>query len=194
VRTTALSPGLSDPVAEAQGCFRALLEAMSRPGLVRRVPVELQPPEPLVPAAAAVLLTLADAVTPVWTDAGADVASWLAFHAGCPLAASPRDATFVLACGAPPPLDTLAQGTDEEPHRSATLIAQVAGLETGSDGWRLSGPGIETERRLRILGLPDGFAGQWTTNRALFPRGVDVVFCAGRELAALPRTTALEGG
>jgi alpha-D-ribose 1-methylphosphonate 5-triphosphate synthase subunit PhnH len=194
VRTAALSPGLSDPVAEAQGCFRALLDAMSRPGLVRRVPVELRPPEPLVPAAASVLLTLADAVTPVWTDAGADVASWLAFHAGCPLATSPRDAAFVLACGAPPPLDALAEGTDEEPHRSATLIAQVAGLEAGSDGWRLSGPGIETERRLRILGLPDGFAGQWATNRALFPRGVDVVFCAGRELAALPRTTALEGG
>ena len=191
MRAAALSPGLSDPVAEAQGCFRALLDAMSRPGVVRRVPAEPRPPVPLFPAAAAVLLTLADAATPVWTDAGSDAAAWLAFHAGCPLAASPSDAAFVLACGAPPSLDVLAQGTDEEPHRSATLIVQVAALEAGCGGWRLSGPGIEAEHRLRVSGLPEGFAARWAANRAAFPRGVDLVLCAGRDLAALPRTAAI---
>ena len=189
----ALSPGLSDPVQDAQGCFRALLDAMSRPGSVRRVSAEVRPPEPLFPAAAAVLLTLADAATPVWTDAGADAAAWLAFHAGCPTAASPEGAAFVLACGAPPTLDALAQGTDEEPQRSATLVVQVSALEPGR-GWRLSGPGIEVEHRLRVSGLPDGFAARWAANRAAFPRGVDLILCAGRDLAALPRTTAVEEG
>jgi alpha-D-ribose 1-methylphosphonate 5-triphosphate synthase subunit PhnH len=141
-----------------------------------------------------VLLTLADAATPVWTDAGSDAASWFAFHAGCPLVVSPGDAAFVLACGAPPLLGSLALGTDEEPHRSATLVVQVAALDSEGAGWRLSGPGIETERRLRVLGLPDGFAEQWAANRAAFPRGVDMVFCAGREIAALPRTTAIREG
>jgi alpha-D-ribose 1-methylphosphonate 5-triphosphate synthase subunit PhnH len=195
VRAAALSPGLADPVADAQGCFRAVLDAMSRPGSVRRVPADVRPPAPLVPAAAAVLLTLADAATPVWTDAGPDAAAWLAFHAGCPLAASPGGAAFVLACGAPPPFDALEQGTDEEPHRSATLVVQVAALEPGrGDGWRLSGPGIETEHRLRVSGLPEGFAARWAANRAAFPRGVDVILCAGRDVAALPRTTAVEEG
>ncbi len=192
----ALAPGFGDPVADAQGCFRAVLDAMSRPGLVRRVPVELRPPAPLGPAAAAVALALADAATPVWTDAGPDAASWLRFHAGCPLAASPRDAAFVLVCvGAPPPFEALEQGTDEEPHRGATLIVQVAALEAGRGaGWRLRGPGIEAEHRLRVSGLPDGFAARWAANRAAFPRGVDVVLCAGRDLAALPRTVAIEEG
>ena len=192
MRAAALSPGLSDPATDAQGCFRALLDAMSRPGLVRRVPVaELRPPAPLSPAAAAVLLTLADAATPVWTDAGADAAAWLAFHTGCPPAASPGDAAFVLACGTPPPLDALMQGTDEEPHRSATVVAQVAALEAGRGGWRLSGPGIDAAHRLRVSGLPEGFAARWAANRAVFPRGVDLILCAGRDVAALPRTTAI---
>ena len=189
-----LAPGFADPVLDAQSCFRALLDAMSRPGLVRRVPAELRPPAPLVPAAAAAVLALADAATPVWTDAGEDAASWLAFHAGCPLAAAPAEAAFVLACGTPPALDALEQGTDEEPHRSATLIVQVAALEPGNSGWRLTGPGIEREHRLRVSGLPADFAAQWRANRAAFPRGIDVVFCAGRDLAALPRTTAIEEG
>ena len=191
MRAAALSPGLSDPVADAQNCFRALLEAMSRPGLVRRVPVELHPPAPLGPAAAAVLLSLADATTPVWTDAGPDAAAWLRFHAGCSLAASPEDAVLVLACGAPPALDVLEQGTDEEPHRSATLVVQATALEAGRAGWRLRGPGIETEHRLRVYGLPGGFAARWAANRAAFPRGVDLILCAGRDLAALPRTTVI---
>lgn len=194
MKAAALSPGLGDPVADAQACFRALLDAMSRPGLVRRVPVELRPPAPLAPAAAAVVLALADAATPVWTDAGADAASWLAFHAGCPLADSPQAAAFVLACGPPPTLDALERGTDDEPHRSATLIVQVAALEEGRGGWRLTGPGIEAEHRLRVSGLPADFAARWAGNRAAFPRGVDAVFCAGRDLAALPRTTAIEEG
>jgi alpha-D-ribose 1-methylphosphonate 5-triphosphate synthase subunit PhnH len=189
-----LAPGFGDPVADAQGCFRALLDAMSRPGLVRRVPAEVRPPGALAPAAAAVVLALADAATPVWTDAGADAAAWLAFHAGCPLVASPAGASFVLACGAPPLLDSLDHGTDEEPHHSATLVAQVEALEGGRGGWRLTGPGIETEHRLRVAGLPEGFAAQWAANRAAFPRGVDVILCAGRDLAALPRTVAIEEG
>ena len=189
----ALAPGFGDPVADAQACFRAILDAMSRPGLVRRVPVELRPPAPLRPAAAAAVLVLADAVTPVWTDAGPDASAWLAFHAGCPSAASPGDAAFAVACGAPPPLDALEQGTDEEPHRSATLIVQVAALEPGR-GWRLSGPGIGTEHRLCVSGLPEGFAARWDANRAAFPRGVDVILCAGRDLAALPRTVSIEEG
>jgi alpha-D-ribose 1-methylphosphonate 5-triphosphate synthase subunit PhnH len=42
-----------------------------------------------------------------------------------------------------------------------------------------------------VSGLPDGFAARWAANRAAFPRGVDVILCAGRDVAALPRTTAI---
>jgi len=188
-----LTPGFAEPVGGAQGCFRALLEAMSRPGRIQTLAALPEAPAPLAPAAAAALLTLADAETPVWTDAGPAAEAWIRFHAGCPLVADPAAASFLLATGTPPDLATLEAGTEEEPQRSATLILQVAGLEAGA-GWVLAGPGIETIHRLAVAGLGDGFAAQWAANAARFPRGVDVVFCAGARLAALPRTTRIGGG
>lgn len=189
-----LTPGFAVPVLDAQRCFRALLEAMARPGRVQRLAAMPEaPPAPMSQAAAAVLLALADADTPVWLDAGAEAEAWLRFHAGCPVVRDPRAATFLLATALPPPLDALDPGTEEEPHRSATLVLQVAGLQEGAPGWRLSGPGIERVHHLAVTGAPLGFVQAWRANRARFPRGVDVVLCAGTDrLAALPRTVAIE--
>ncbi|MDN3565491.1 phosphonate C-P lyase system protein PhnH [Paeniroseomonas aquatica] len=186
-----LTPGFAAPVPAAQSCFRALLEAMSRPGLIQTLTALPEAPAPLAPAAAAAILTLADADTPVWTDAGPAAEAWLRFHAGCPLVADPAAASFLLATASPPDLALPDAGTEEEPHRSATLVLQVAALEAGA-GWTLSGPGIETTHRLHAAGLPAGFAAAWAANAARFPRGVDLVLCAGDSLAALPRTTRLE--
>ncbi|MBP0495368.1 phosphonate C-P lyase system protein PhnH [Roseomonas indoligenes] len=190
---TGLLPGFADPVVDAQSTFRAVLEAMARPGRVQRLPAPPAPPAPLSPAAGAVLLALADGETPLWLDAGADASEWARFHAGCPVAADAGGAEFVLAVGTPPALSALEAGTDEDPHRSATLILQVAALEEGT-GWRLTGPGIEHEHRLHVTGAPDGFLAQWAANRALSPRGVDVILCAGDRVAALPRGTSIKEG
>ncbi len=188
-----LSPGFADPVAGAQESFRAILEAMSRPGRVLRVGAVLVPPAPLDPATAAVLLTLADADTPLWHDAGAAAEAWLRFHGGCPIVTAPAAARFVLACGEPPRLGALDAGTDEAPEASATLILQLRGLREG-EGWRLRGPGIATEHRLLAEGAPAWFAAEWEAQRRGFPRGVDVILCAGDRVAALPRGIALGEG
>jgi alpha-D-ribose 1-methylphosphonate 5-triphosphate synthase subunit PhnH len=42
-----------------------------------------------------------------------------------------------------------------------------------------------------VDGLPHDFAARWAANRALFPRGVDLVLCADDTLVALPRTTQI---
>jgi alpha-D-ribose 1-methylphosphonate 5-triphosphate synthase subunit PhnH len=193
-----LAPGFAEPALDAQRCFRALLEAMGRPGRVLRLgPLLAGPPAPLGVAAAAAMLALADADTPVWLDAAArPAAAWLRFHAGCPILPAPGDAAFALVARgeATPPLEALAQGSEEEPHASATLVLQVAALEEGGGGWRLTGPGIETLHRLRVEGLPPGFRARWAANHARFPRGVDVILCAGDRLAALPRTVRIEEG
>ena len=186
-----LLPGFANPVTDAQSTFRAVLDAMARPGRVMRLPAPPAPPAPLLPAAGAVLLALADGETPLWLDALADATEWARFHAGCPVVTDAAEAEFVLAAGAPPALSALQAGTDEDPHRSATLILQVAALEEGA-GWRLTGPGIEREHRLRVGGAPEGFLAQWAANRALSPRGVDVILCAGDRVAALPRGTSIE--
>ncbi|MBR0651578.1 phosphonate C-P lyase system protein PhnH [Roseomonas terrae] len=189
---TGLTPGFADPALDAQASFRAVLEAMSRPGRIQRTGSSLHLPAPLGQATAAVLLALADADTGFAHDAGAAAEAWLRFHCGMPLVPA-GEATFVLATGAPPALATLCQGSEEEPQASATLVIQVAGLAE-DEGWHLTGPGIETEHRLRVDGAPEGFVAAWAANRAGFPCGVDVVLCAGDRLAALPRTVMIAEG
>ncbi len=185
--------GFADPVPDAQRSFRAALEAMARPGRVLAVTAPPEPPPPLCPAAAAMLLTLVDAGTSLWTDAGAEAEAWARFHCGCQVTPQLGAAAFALATGAAPDLLLLDPGTEEEPARGATLILQVAALEPGH-GLRLTGPGIEREHRLHIDPLPPGLVAAWEVGRARFPRGVDLILCAGDRLAALPRTVRIEEG
>lgn len=186
-----MKPAFTDPVFGAQEAFRALMDAMARPGRVQRCDVLPDLPEALAPSAAAALMALADAETPVWTDATGEAREWIAFHTGAPLVADAAKAQFLLATSAMPKLAALEQGTDEVPQDSATLILQLDALAEDA-GWRLTGPGIEHEHRLDAAGLPADFAAQWAANRKRFPCGVDLVLCAGARLAALPRTTKIE--
>src|SRR5205085_9658262 len=86
---TAVAPGFTEPVLGAQTAFRAVMNAMARPGTVLPLAGIAQAPAPLLPAAAAIALALVDYETPVWLDpalAGASaVGRWLAFHSGAPL-------------------------------------------------------------------------------------------------------------
>ena len=180
-----LSAGFANPVADAQSCFRAVLDAMARPGRVRTV-TGLAPPEPLCDAAAAVLLTLADHETPLWLDSVVEPAkSWIAFHTGAAIAAIDR-AMFGMALSLPD-FDRFLSGTDEMPETAATIILQVRSL-AGGRRFVLDGPGLREPEILTVDGLPLDFATIWRRNHALFPRGIDLILCAGRELTALPRS------
>lgn len=186
-------PGFADPVADAQSCFRAVLDAISRPGMIKTAGTGLRPPAPLDPATAAVLLTLVDADTPLWLDEEAAAASdWAAFHCGARLTRDIGTAAFACAL-AMPALNGLHPGTDLAPEGSATLILQVPALGRGTP-FRLSGPGLRAPAPLRVGGLPDDFAAQWAANHALYPCGVDVVLCEGERLCALPRSVQVEEG
>jgi alpha-D-ribose 1-methylphosphonate 5-triphosphate synthase subunit PhnH len=186
-------PGFADPVLGAQSAFRAILEAMSRPGTVQRVGADLTPPAPLCPSAAAVLLTLVDADTTLHLGQGLDgAADWIGFHCGAPLTTSIAAASFALALEMPP-LGSLATGTDDAPQVSGTLILQVASVNRGT-GYQIAGPGLKAPAILRVSGLPDDFVAQWAANHALAPRGVDIILCAAAELVALPRSLAITGG
>jgi len=191
-----LHAGFADPVLDAQACFRAVLDAMAHPGriVVADAP---DPPTPLDPATAAVLLTLVDAETPLWLDdALAPAGSWIGFHCGAALVARDK-AAFGLAMGGPEPAGTtlagFRTGTDDAPEDGATVILQVAALGRGR-ALRLSGPGLAAPAVLRVDGLAAGFVAEWAANHAGFPRGVDLILCAGRHLAALPRSVRVEEG
>lgn len=189
------TPGFSRPVLDAQQTFRLLLDALAMPGLIVEIPDLAQPPAPLHGAAGALCLTLADMDTPVWIDSGDDgpVGSWLRFHCNCPLVDDHSHAALAVLTDAQgmPPLDSFRLGDPQYPDRSATLVVQVDELAEDR-GWRLIGPGIESERRLSVQGLPDSFPGQREALAPLYPLGVDVFFVAGSRVAGLPRTTRIE--
>ena len=184
-------PGFADPVEQAQATFRAVLDAMARPGTLQRAGQGLTPPAPLDPATAAVLLTLVDHDTALWLDAAtAPGRDWIAFHCGAGFAAAAGDAAFALALELPD-LASLSPGTHEQPETAATLILQVGSLTEGTR-YRLRGPGLQAASHLSVRGLPADFVALWQSNRAGFPLGVDLVLCAGTSLAALPRSVTVE--
>jgi alpha-D-ribose 1-methylphosphonate 5-triphosphate synthase subunit PhnH len=180
-----LTAGFADPVMDAQSCFRSVLDAMARPGQVHIVE-GVSAPVPLCDAAGALLLTLADHETPLWLDPDAGpAAGWITFHTGAPAAPAAR-AMFGFAL-ALPDLAEFAAGTDEMPETSATIILQIGSLISGRR-FILDGPGLRQPALLSAEGLPADFVAIWQRNHSLFPRGVDIILCAGRHLAALPRS------
>jgi len=188
---SAIHAAFADAPRESQQVFRALMNAMARPGLIIDVDAGFAPPAPLNMAAAAVLLTLADFETAVWADTGsADAAQFLRFHTGARLIDERGLSDFALVTDAlnAPSLDSFPQGTPDYPDRSATLIVQV---EAFGQDWRLSGSGIDGQTRFSAAPLPAGFLAQWRDNHARFPRGVDILFADGGQIAALPRSTQI---
>jgi alpha-D-ribose 1-methylphosphonate 5-triphosphate synthase subunit PhnH len=182
-------PGFADPVGDAQTTFRAVLDAMARPGRLCAAGAGLRPPAPLDRATAAVALTLVDQETTLYLDLEMlAAAKWLAFHAGSPIVPDHATADFILAAACPD-LSDLRTGSDEAPED--TLILQVAALGVGT-AYRLAGPGLAEPTILRATGMPDSFVAAWRRNHALFPRGVDTVICAGEILTALPRSVTME--
>jgi alpha-D-ribose 1-methylphosphonate 5-triphosphate synthase subunit PhnH len=192
----AIEGGFADPLLGSQSVFRALMDALAQPGVVRPISVFVQPPSPLTIELAAVALTLADHDSPVWLDARlrntGPVLDWLRFHTGAPLDTDPASAAFAFADGAQvlPQLSDFAQGTDEYPDRSTTLVIEVEGFQGGAR-LTLRGPGIKDETSIAPSGLPQGFVSQWNENRALFPRGIDVVLVAAGHVLGIPRTTRI---
>ena len=191
---TDLLPGFADPVRGSQAVFRAVMDAMARPGSIHRVIRPLATPARLAHATAALLLTLVDGETPLWLDGQAASAwNWISFHCGAPKA-EPAMAQFAVVLDAVVldeiALDQFCTGSDEAPENSATVMLQVTGFGTG-ETLRLSGPGLAAENTLTVDGLPTQIQAFLRSNRRLFPRGIDVILCASDEIAALPRTVEI---
>ncbi|MBZ9849523.1 phosphonate C-P lyase system protein PhnH [Mesorhizobium sp. CA14] len=197
IATQSIDGGFAEPVFNAQAVFRAIMNAMARPGTVQPLPQLARPPAPLSATAGAVALSLCDNDTPVWLDpplqAEAPVKAWLGFHTGAPLANTPADAHFALIANPKEmaALDGFAQGTQEYPDRSTTLILLVSDLVSGPS-LLLEGPGIEKTSMIAPPGMPRHFVEQWKQNNQRFPRGVDLILAAPGSLACLPRTTRIK--
>ena len=188
-----LAPAFADPVRASQAVFRAVMDAMARPGTIVAIGGLAQAPHPLDLAAAAIALTLTDYETPVWLDPvlaqSPEIAAWLRFHTGAPLTDDPRPAAFGFIADPSRMLqfEAFSQGSMEYPDRAATLVLQIERL-SDDGGLCLSGPGVRGSRALAAAPLPADFAARMRANRALFPRGVDIILASATKLAALPRS------
>jgi alpha-D-ribose 1-methylphosphonate 5-triphosphate synthase subunit PhnH len=201
-----MTPGFADATQGAQQVFRALLQAMSRPGCIATLPAQalrgIEPPSSLMSRAlTATLLALLDAETSLHVHgklADEAIEAHLRFHTGVRTRVAAQ-AAFV-AARAEQVDDALCAvldlGTDEAPQRGATLLVDVVHLEThparpDAVTLVLQGPGIADRHSLAVTGLPLAFWSWRRDLRRVLPRGVDLVLTDGVRLAAVPRSTRI---
>lgn len=187
MQTAALAGGFADPPRDAAHAFRAIMDAMARPGDIKAI-TGTQAPAPLSQAAGTVLATLADGDTPVHLAGALDTSTvhqWLAFHTGARRTTRQAAHFAVGRWEDLLPLADYAFGTPEYPDQSATLIVECDRL--APEGANLIGPGIRDRAQLSLPAtLPE--------HRAALPRfplGLDFIFTCGDRLAALPRSTVV---
>lgn len=185
-------PSFKDSVHDAQQTFRALLDALARPGMVQTT-ASLTPPEGFVPSCAAAALTLLDLETTVWLQPGLPEAarSWLLFHTGCRFTSHSQTADFAVIWDIDtlPNLEDFNWGTAEYPEASTSLLIQLPDLQTGRS-ITLQGPGILDAITIHTP-LSASFWQQWQEMTADYPLGIDSWCFAGNQVLGLPRTARL---
>ena len=194
-----LAPAFADPVDDSQSVFRAVMDAIARPGTGQILAPALVPPAPLSRGAGAIALALLDYESRFWLDetlaCQPDVAQWLRFHTGAPIAREPKDAAFAFLADPVrlPDFESFALGTAEYPDRSTTLVLQVAHL-SGPEMINLRGPGIAGERAFAVTPCPADLVTRLQRNHELFPRGLDLLFVTADVVTAIPRSTRVTAG
>ena len=175
-----------DPVHDTRATFRALCDAMSRPGTVQHVPGER--------GDHAVAATLVDHEVTVHTT---DESLRAALAASGRLAAAhPTDADIVHADGVPSwDIRDLDRGSLVEPSDGVTVLYHLEQVSTvsrdGTTRLQLSGPGVPGTRAVSV-GLPADEVEALAEAQSTYPRGVDAILTAGNRIVALPRSVTLE--
>jgi len=172
----------------AQRAFRAVLDALARPG----TPAAL-PPAGDVPPALLPVLALADLDTPVCVlgDPGGAWAEALTTATSAPQA--PPGAARLVAALRPLEVGELAAvraGSAAAPE-DAALVALAVPTLAGGPALRLSGAGVPTTRTITPRGLPADLVA--ARARAAFPAGADLLLVdPDGAVLGLPRSTRIE--
>ncbi len=176
-----------DPVGDTQETFRAMVDAMARPGTVQAVPAE--------PADHAVAVTLVDNEVTFHTRDETLASALEAANRLTPAPASEADIVH-LKGDRPQALRDASRGTLKEPSDGATIIYRVGAIHDtareGHVGLRLRGPGVPDERSLGLDGVSADVLDATADANAAFPRGVEVLVTAEQTIAAVPRSATLE--
>jgi alpha-D-ribose 1-methylphosphonate 5-triphosphate synthase subunit PhnH len=185
---------------QAQGVFRALLDALARPGLPTRLPAgSTGLPRALVPMLA---LADVDVTVAVLADSRDDADAWHeVVRTATGAAKGPAgQAHMVAALRAPTPdeIAGLERGSAADPERGArltvacrTLTAAVGGAAPGLRV-EVTGPGVPGRRAFAAVGVPADVLTALEAANQGYPAGVDTWLVDDSGTAVgLPRTTRL---
>ena len=132
---SALEGGFREPVFDAQKVFNAIMNAMARPSTIADLPKLTTAPQPFSNTTAAIITALCDADTVLWLDEAAAqneaLKEWITFHTAAPKSQQKSEAMFAVLTdkNMSLELEDFAQGSQEYPDRSTTLIIQVEQLD-----------------------------------------------------------------
>ncbi|MEO1063267.1 MAG: phosphonate C-P lyase system protein PhnH [Actinomycetota bacterium] len=186
----------------SQHAFRTLLDSLSRPGTIHRVPegviVDGVPPALLLP------LAIADVEVSVAVLRSGDHADWgrlLTDATGARLA--PMEAAACVTMLVPPTaedVERLRRGSALAPESAARLAIQVDALSDGADSIdgdavvvELTGPGVDGAATLAISGVAAEVVIAIDQANAGYPAGLDTWFVStAGDVAAVPRSSRLE--
>lgn len=183
--------GFDDPVLNSQSTFRQILEALSRPGHIAKLDVQVAP-EGFNLATTGTALCLFDFNTAIYLSEKLrteQISAWIRFHCSAPITNVPAESDFaILAEGDEwPDLMDFNRGLEKYPDLSTTLIIQTRSVSLGSEV-TISGPGNPASVNIKIQGLPNGFWDAREKSVADFQLGLDCIFTADNELLGLPRS------
>lgn len=195
-----------DDVFDSQATFRALLEALSRPGKICLLPdrVYRSPPRGFCPPALSILKTLCDhrvSFSLVSGNRTAELSRYLEVNLATPLG-DVEKADYVIFDGVTFDEDfmRMKRGTPEFPENSATALVCVARLdegaaetETASCHLRCAGPGVKDAAFLTVTGLDPRYNEARARTNNVSPLGIDLFLVdPGGRVAGIPRTTFVE--
>ncbi len=191
---TSRAPRQTVVADQEQRAFRALLDAMSRPGTIHTLP-EARGADGAWGSSLVVMQSLLDHEVTFAVEADdRSVHEQILRRTGARsdvLAA----AGYVLtdAAHALDVIEMASEGYLEEPERSATVVVRVDAIGSGALRVSLSGPGIESVQPLSLDGLDVAALHALIERNAVYPTGIDIVLVdpQGR-IACLPRSTRIE--
>lgn len=207
-----LLPAFEESVNESQQVFRTVLKCMSEPGTIRTIQPGSEPDAtqheklnqanannteslPIFPSLWAIAQALLDSDASVFIGdqlLSQTLVQSLGFYTDATVTAKREGADFALMTQADWTSNGgFSVGTWEQPQQSCTLIIQVSELSSAQQ-LLLSGPGIKESCWLSIAGLSTEQQTLLQTNHALYPRGLDFIFCSPERIVCIPRSTQIQ--
>jgi len=191
-------------VFDAQKHYRTLLQCTARPGTIGQLDdVSLDVPAPLNRATALIALALFNADSSFYLAQAEAAAMNFIRHETAATQASAEQAEFLLFFDAKylDGLNHARQGSLAYPDLGATDVVQVEAISPaplpGCLRLTLTGPGIEVETVVFVVGAAEALFATLRELNAEFPMGVDTFLTcdslsAGPCVMALPRTTRVQ--